>query len=120
MSPWRVRALGHQIDHHSPQSFSLSTAVGTALGGGLPTAELDRSRLLSVRLKAITADVAQQSGATLVQASEITKGHDICSADPWVFGWTMPATPLSFGPMGFHPTEKAMSRIADAVDRVLN
>ena len=120
MSLWRVRGLGHQIDQRLHRASVSRTAVGTALGGGLPTAELDRSRLLSVRLKAITADVAEQSGATLVQASEITKGHDICSADPWVFGWTMPATPLSFGPMGFHPTEKAMSRIADAVDRVLN
>jgi hypothetical protein len=81
--------------------------------------EFDRSRVLADRLKAITAHVAKQSGATLVQASEVTKGHDLCSADPWVFGWTMPTTPLSFGPMGFHPMAEAMREIADAVDRAL-
>jgi lysophospholipase L1-like esterase len=82
--------------------------------------ELEQSRLLSGRLKAITLDVARRSGATIVEASEVTKGHDICSAEPWVFGWTMPPTPLSFGPMGFHPTDKAMRGIADAIDQALH
>ncbi|WP_315727459.1 MULTISPECIES: SGNH/GDSL hydrolase family protein [unclassified Bradyrhizobium] len=120
--------IADEVHRRSPQATLVFVDYATVLpdAGQCPdrlpitTDELDQIRLLSDRLKAVTFDVAQRSRATIVEASEVTKGHDICSAEPWVFGWTMPTTPLSFGPMGFHPTGKAMRRIADAVDQALH
>jgi lysophospholipase L1-like esterase len=81
--------------------------------------ELDRGRVVAARLAAVTADVAQRTGSLLLRASEISKGHDVCAADPWVFGWVMPPTPFEFAPIAYHPTAKAMHAIADAMDRLL-
>jgi hypothetical protein len=61
--------------------------------------------------------VARDTGALLVRASEITHGHDICSADPWVYPDTFPNTPFSYGPAAYHPTEQAMQAIADAINQ---
>jgi lysophospholipase L1-like esterase len=120
--------IADEVHQRSPQArlvFVDYTTVVPDIGQcpdrlPLTTGELDQARALSDRLKAITLDAAKRSGATLVEASEVTKGHDICSADPWVFGWTMPLTPLNFGPMGFHPTDKAMREIADAIYQALH
>jgi hypothetical protein len=35
--------------------------------------------------------------------SKATHGHDICSADPWVFGFTFSGNPLHYGPLAHHP-----------------
>ncbi|WP_433281076.1 SGNH/GDSL hydrolase family protein [Pseudonocardia xinjiangensis] len=81
--------------------------------------EVTRSRALAAQLAAITAAVARDSGALLIQASTITHGHDICSADPWVFGYTFARTPFNYGPMAYHPTQQAMTHIADAINHLL-
>ncbi len=49
----------------------------------------------------------------------MTRGHDICSDDPWVFGFENAASPFAFGPAAYHPNEKAMQAIADAINAAL-
>jgi lysophospholipase L1-like esterase len=82
--------------------------------------DLERGRHLAERLRQVTAEAAQQSGALLIQASEITRGHDVCSSDPWVFDWRFTPSHNGWGPMAYHPNEKAMRAIADAIDARLN
>ena len=68
----------------------------------------------------ITAQVAEQAGALLVRASEITRGHDACADDPWTDGYLLPAIPFSAGPeVVYHPNARAMRAIAEALDITL-
>ncbi len=86
----------------------------------LSAAQLERSRFVAQALRDITQAVAQETGATLVDASDITRGHDICSPDPWVFGWTLPSSPLTgFEPVAYHPNAAAMQAIAAAIGQQL-
>jgi hypothetical protein len=85
----------------------------------LKSDELEKSRSSAAKLAAITETVAKQTGADLVNASELTKGHDVCSSDPWVNGFLLPDTPPGFAPIPYHPTIQSMQVIADALDRML-
>jgi hypothetical protein len=80
--------------------------------------QLRRGREVERALEKITADAAQESGALLVKASEVTRSHDICSSDPWVFGLTF-GSPLAFGAVPYHPKLEAMRAIANAIDETL-
>lgn len=59
---------------------------------------------------------AERTGADLLRASELSTGHALGSPEPWVFGFqrSMEKTGSSF-----HPNEKGMSAIADALARLL-
>jgi lysophospholipase L1-like esterase len=85
----------------------------------LTDSELAKGRGVAARLADITEAVASATGALLVRASDLTRDHDVCSADPWVFGFTFPRTPFAFGPLFYHPTEMAMAVISGALDRVV-
>ena len=81
--------------------------------------ELDRGRAVAARLAAVTAKAAEATGSLLLRASELTKAHDVCAADPWVVDLQFP-TPLgAWGPVAYHPNEKAMRAIADELNRML-
>lgn len=81
--------------------------------------ELEKSRSVAARLAAITQTVANQAGSDLLKASDLTKGHDVCSSDPWVNGFQFPVTPLGFAPVPYHPTAESMQAVAAALDRML-
>jgi lysophospholipase L1-like esterase len=81
--------------------------------------ELDAARQQATALLQITAEVAETEHVKLVSASKLTAGHDVCAADPWLFGFVLPPTPFDFGPVPYHPTVKAMRVIADAIDASL-
>ncbi|CPX56138.1 SGNH/GDSL hydrolase family protein [Mycobacteroides abscessus] len=85
----------------------------------ITSAQFDRARFLAKTLAAKTKEAAQATGSLFVSASDLTRGHDICSADPWVYGYTFPATPLNYGPMAFHPTLRAMTVIAAGINKAL-
>ncbi|AMT70138.1 SGNH/GDSL hydrolase family protein [Mycobacteroides immunogenum] len=85
----------------------------------ITNAQFDRARSLAKTLAATTKEAARSTGSLLVSAADLTRGHDICSADPWVYGYTFPATPLNYGPMAFHPTMRAMTVIAGAINKAL-
>lgn len=90
-------------------------AQGVCAALPITEAQADRARAVAARLEQVTADVARQTSSGLVRASELTKGHDVCSADPWVYGFEWGSNPLSHSVVPFHPREAAMSRIASAV-----
>ena len=80
---------------------------------------LRRGRYVAQRLADITARVARQEGVLLVRASEVTRGHDACAADPWTHGYTLPATPFGFNPIAYHPNERGMRAVAEAINAAL-
>ena len=55
-------------------------------------------RSVAVRLAEVTRAAASAAGATVIDMAVISKGHDACSAQPWVNG----SAPAHGAP--FHPT----------------
>ena len=82
-------------------------------------ADLQLGRTMQARLAEVTAQSARRSGALLVRASEVTHGHDVCAADPWVSGWIFPPTLTTWAPGAYHPTGAAMQAIAEAIAKAL-
>ena len=74
------------------------------------------SREVARRLAAITTKAAMDNGADVLKASDLSVGHDACSADPWMNGY--PIWDKS-GAAPFHPNAKGMAAIADALDKLL-
>jgi len=81
--------------------------------------QLERGRLIAARLEALTQKVAAETGSELLKASELTMDHDVCSADPWVFGVEIPSKTSRSASSVYHPNEKAMQAIAEKLDRML-
>jgi lysophospholipase L1-like esterase len=81
--------------------------------------ELEKSRSVAARLAAITQSVANQTGSDLLKASDITKGHDVCSSDPWVNSFQFAEAPSGFATVPYHPTAQSMQAVADALDRMI-
>ena len=81
----------------------------------LPLTELEIAQGLKIamQLESLTADVALKSQSGLIRASEFTRHHDVCSAEPWNQGFHFPDGVFSFGPAPYHPTREAMQAIAD-------
>jgi hypothetical protein len=82
----------------------------------LATAEVKLIRDLELRLARITARVARRSGATLVPAATLSRGHDACSASPWMNGFSV-RTPGD-GSL-YHPNRTGTAAVADAVERAV-
>lgn len=95
-------------------------ATGTCAALPMTAEQVDRGREVAERLRQVTRDVAAQTGATLVQASEVTADHSICSDDPWVYGFEWGSNPLGHPVFPYHPTEEAMAAIADAVEQAVD
>ncbi len=114
--PDRLARIATEVRRRSPRALLVFVDYTTVLPeegscpDRLPITEqqLKRSRYVAKQLADITAAVARDFGALLVRASEVTRGHDICSDDPWVFGFDFAARPFAHGPTAYHPTEKAM------------
>lgn len=123
-----MRAIADVVHQRSPRAQLLFIDYTTALPATghcparlpLTDEELERGRHVAEQLRRVTAEAAQQSGALLIQASEITRDHDVCASDPWVFGWEFSASNPGWAPMPYHPNEKAMRAIAAAIDAKLN
>ena len=75
-------------------------ATGTCATVPLSAAEADATRVTARRLAMITSRVAARTGAEVLKASDLSRSHDACSAEPWVNGFPLPGGP-SFVP--YHP-----------------
>ncbi|HEY8207408.1 MAG TPA: SGNH/GDSL hydrolase family protein [Myxococcaceae bacterium] len=125
--PGRLDRIAGEVHRRSPRAtlvFADYTTVLPEEGACLDRlpltgAQLARGRFIARRLSQLTAEAAQRSGAILVRVSDVTRAHDVCSAQPWVFGLTFPSSPLSFAPMALHPNADAMTAIARAIDAAL-
>jgi hypothetical protein len=98
----------------------------TVLPKGAPCAavmisavDADELRTRAERLARLTEQVAQDVGADLIKASELTRGHDACAAEPWTAGFVQSRGPSEWGPVSFHPRLAAMTAIANALEQKL-
>jgi lysophospholipase L1-like esterase len=76
------------------------------------------ARATAARLAALTARAAERAGADLIKASDLSRGHDACAADPWVTGFIAPPGEMHFTP--YHPNLAGMTAIANALDALVS
>lgn len=72
--------------------------AGTCASLGITAAEAAAMRLVADRLAAVTRSAVARTDANIVDIAALSKGHDACSAQPWVNG----SAPEHGAP--FHPT----------------
>lgn len=80
---------------------------------GVPLSATDRVLLARIqsRLSTALARAAHSSGAEYVDMRRLSRGHEICSADPWING---PVTDKDRA-LAFHPFEAEQQAVASAV-----
>ena len=120
----RMDAIAKEIRRRAPQAqlvfvdyLAVLPEAGTCAATPLTAAEADSARYTARRLAEITRTVADQNNASIITASEMSKGHDACSADPWMNGYPRPGAPVN-GTL-YHPNAKGMKAIADALAALL-
>lgn len=99
----------------------VSVVPATGRCPDLPLSAADRAdaRAAAARLLAITEATARADGTKYVSGAALTRGHEVCSPDPWIEGFHFSTNPASFGPVPYHPDAKAMAAIAAALDRTI-
>lgn len=89
---------------------------GTSGAGWFDDAERDLFLRMRTALEGAYERAATQSGAELVRMSEVSRGHGLDSAEPWVKGLLIdPASSTG----SFHPNALGMERVADELVRLL-
>lgn len=121
-----LKAIAAEVARRSPRARLMFVDYVTVLPPGPPCAALmvssadaDELRARADRLARLTESVAKGAGADLIKASEITRGHDACAADPWTAGFVQARGSSAWGPVSFHPRLPAMSAIAIALEKKL-
>lgn len=122
--PGKLYAIVNEINRRAPAAHvvlvdyvTVLPSSGTCAALGLTVAQADRARAIGEQLRLITSEVSRSTGASLVQASELTRGHDVCSSDPWVNG-IRSSTSSSFSVAApYHPRQQAMHAICVALEQ---
>ena len=121
-----MRAIAVEARKRSPQARLVFVDYVTVLpagppcpGVGLAPADAESLRARAERLARLTAEVAHETGADLVKASELSRNHDACAGTPWVQGYVLRRSPADWGPVAFHPLLPAMTAIAADLDQAL-
>ena len=121
-----LRAIAAEVRKRSPRARLVFVDYVTVLPPRgvcavmpISTADADELRARAERLAKLTEKVARETGADLIKASELTRGHDACAADPWTEGLAPPREPGVRGPASFHPLLPAMTAITDALEAKL-
>ena len=85
--------------------------------GGTPVtaAQAEMLRGVARRLEEATAAAASRAGAGLIRASALSRGHDVCDAEPWTSGYAAEGK----GPVPYHPNRDGMRAVAEALDASL-
>ncbi len=119
-----LRAIAIEVRRRSKHARLVFVDYVTVLPPGPPCAALmvsdadaEELRGRAARLARLTETVAKEFGADLIKASELTRNHDACAADPWTAGFVRVSSP--WGPVSFHPRLPAMSAIATALEKKL-
>jgi lysophospholipase L1-like esterase len=120
----RMDTVAKEIRRRAPQAqlvfvdyLAVLPESGTCPATPLDAFQADGARYTARRLTEITRTVAGQNGASIITASELSKGHDACSADPWMNGYPRPEAPVN-GAL-YHPNAKGMTAVADALEALL-
>jgi len=64
-------------------------------------------------LTQVFADAAQRAQVDLIQSSTLGAGHELGTAEPWIY----PLQPPHRFPRSFHPTAAGMQAVGDAISR---
>ena len=94
--------------------FTILPGSGGCAGVPLTADQLAYERSIAARLESATAAAASAAGATLVDLAAAGRGHDACSADPWVETGHPPA-----GRAQYHPNAAGMRAAAALVEAAL-
>jgi lysophospholipase L1-like esterase len=78
--------------------------------------EIDQFLVIQRAIGTVFRDAAARTGAELVLASELSEGHALGSADPWVQPFHRD---MSRAAGSFHPDDRGMTAIAEELERVL-
>jgi lysophospholipase L1-like esterase len=120
----RMDFIAKEVRRRSPQAqlvfvdyLTVLPQAGTCPATPLSLAEADADREIARRLAEITRVAAGANRASIVTASEFSKGHDACSADPWMHGFSRPGAPVTG--TQYHPNAAGMTAVADALERLL-
>lgn len=89
--------------------------TGRCAATPMSVAEAAAARARAARLAALTATIARATNATLLSASSLSRGHDACSATPWIHGFPRPGQ-ARFVP--YHPNREGMTAVAEALDKI--
>lgn len=82
---------------------------------GLAAGDVAWARALNASLALTLRDVAQKADVDFVDTWDISAGHDVCSADPWING----ATTDPDAALAFHPFAAYEQAVADLVLELL-
>ena len=120
-----LRRIAAEVRQRAPKAKLIWVDYPVVLPGkGLCAAtpvspqEADMARAMAKRLAALTARVARDTGSSILAASRLTVGHDVCARDPWMNGYPVKGGKPVSAP--YHPTLPGMTAIADALDRMLD
>jgi lysophospholipase L1-like esterase len=94
--------------------FTILPGSGACDGVPLTPDQLAYERSIAARLESVTAAAAAATGATLVDLAATSRGHDACSAEPWVETGHPPA-----GRSAYHPNEAGMRAAATLLESAL-
>ena len=88
----------------------------TTLCSAIPLSDraAEHARTTALRLEQLTANVARRGGAELIQASQLSIGHDACKENNWAGGLIRQPGERNFS--SYHPNLSAMTAIANALD----
>ncbi len=90
--------------------------TGTCPELPLATGDYAEGRRISRALDRALARAARRAGARYVEVYRASRGHDICSADPWVNGRTTDRQRA----LAYHPLASGMRAVADQVVATLS
>ncbi|MFZ2996868.1 SGNH/GDSL hydrolase family protein [Sphingobium sp.] len=115
-------SIGEQVKRRAPNArlvfvdyIRIVPAKGCVSAPFNNPVSADTARTIALRLANVTATVARRAGAGLVRASDLSRGHEACTADSWSSGFAPPNGVTNFSP--YHPNLAAMTAIAGALDR---
>jgi len=118
--PERMSSIIERVHARSPQALVVFVDYIRLIpdSGSCPSrlpltaAQMEQARSVAKRLAALTAEAAQANGAVVLKASELSVGHDVCSADPWATPYNVPSGTPANGFAPYHPNAAAMRAIA--------
>ncbi|WP_225625955.1 ricin-type beta-trefoil lectin domain protein [Streptomyces werraensis] len=109
-----IRGAAPQAHVYLVNYFTLLPDPGVCANVPLTDDQATFERGIASRLADATAAAAASTGATLVDLAAASRGHDACSASPWVESYRPAA-----GRATYHPNEAGMAAAAALVQSAL-
>lgn len=120
----RMDRVAKTVRARAPQARLVFVDYPTVLPAGelCPEAPLSMDQAAIVRdiarrLSDITRQAAADNGASLIVASNLSRDHSVCAADPWMNGYPRPGAPVKG--TQFHPNLEGMTAVANALELML-